>query len=221
VSNFGNFAIAHIYITKHSNKKLHPKCSLFDIKPFSLQFQFFLLLAPSCKCNLECMYTRVYSWSLWYQIIQLSSQIDTFFSFSLLQNFHPKPTFKTLSNGGLYDQLENVMLIKRQWHFLESRRKKVIFGIKSLSLPLFPGLKAEVWVMIVKRKIFHWNQKENIVFRILMEIQIQNVEKYRILLLLKRWGFLSQVLFMPCSDLKKFRGREKKLETGFRFVIGS
>ena len=29
----------------------------------------------------------------------------TFFSFSLLQKFHPK-TFKTLSNGGLYDQLE-------------------------------------------------------------------------------------------------------------------
>jgi len=50
------------------------------------------------------MYTRIYSWSLWYQIIQLSSQIY-FFSFSLLQKFHPK-TFKTLSNGGLYDQLE-------------------------------------------------------------------------------------------------------------------
>jgi hypothetical protein len=29
----------------------------------------------------------------------------TFFSFSLLQKLHPK-TFKTLSNGGLYDQLE-------------------------------------------------------------------------------------------------------------------
>ena len=109
-------------------------------------FNFNLFLQPqSCICNLECMYTRVYSWSLWYQIIQLSSQIDTFFSFSLLQKIFILKTFKTLSNGGLYDQLENVMLIKRQWHFLESRRKKVIFGIKSHSLPLFPGQKSELW----------------------------------------------------------------------------
>ena len=78
------------------------------------------------------MYTRVYSWSLWYQIIQLSSQIY-FFSFSLLQKFHPK-TFKTLSNGGLYDQLEchddqaNDISYKAE--------EKVIFGIKSPSLSL-------------------------------------------------------------------------------------
>ena len=65
----------------------------------------------------------------------------TFFSFSLLQKFHPK-TFKTLSNGGLYDQLE--CHDDQANDFSYKAEEKVIFGLKSPSLSLSPGLKAEV-----------------------------------------------------------------------------
>ena len=85
-----------IYITKHSNKRARSKMfTVWCMWRFLLKFNLFLL-TPSCKCNLECLYTRVYSWSLWYQIIQLSSQIDTSFSFSPCYTNFILKTFNTL-----------------------------------------------------------------------------------------------------------------------------
>ena len=191
MSNFGNFAIAYIS-PNIQTKELDPKCSLFDACGFFL-FKFNLfLLTPSCKCNLECLYTRVYSWSLWYQIIQLSSQIY-FFSFSLLQKFHPK-TFKTLSNGGLYDQLE----CHDQTVDISCKAKDQLFLEKPSSLSR--GLNSKVWVITVKGKTkFHWNPKEKYIVQDINGNTIQNVDEYRILLLLKRWGFISNVVYRPVA----------------------